>query len=353
MHRHLGDLQHVVAAEGVPGIHDAIVAQGDGDPGRDHLLHAGHAPAFRIGIVAALDHDVDQRVGDRRDLGLAHERQELADVVVVHRVHRGQVRARHPSLETEADGLAGEALDVSGIRIVGLVAVHVDEEAALGGDLAERAHRGGAVRHRPFEMRDAADDVHPAVEGARDVLRRAGRPVVAVLGERHELKLHPWRHLLPELEERVHRDERIVGYVHMASDRQAAARDRPHALLPGAVLDVVDREGRRELAPDLDALQQGPAPVGPRAPGAERRVEMEMRIDEGRRHQPVVERHHLARLCLDPGRDLPDAPVPDRDVDADAAVGEVGVADEQVEHGGLRWVHMRSPRRKGARSAAG
>ncbi len=62
--------------------------------------------------MATLDDDVDQRVGDGADLRFAHQRQQLRHVVVVHRVHRRQVRARHPSLQAEALGLVHQGLDV-------------------------------------------------------------------------------------------------------------------------------------------------------------------------------------------------------------------------------------------------
>ena len=57
---------------------------------------------FGIGVVAALDDDVDQRVRDRRDAGLGDQRQQLRDVVVVHRMHRGQVRAGDAALRGRA-----------------------------------------------------------------------------------------------------------------------------------------------------------------------------------------------------------------------------------------------------------
>ena len=88
------------------------------------------------------------------------------------------------------------------------------------------------------------------------------------------------------------------------------------AELAGPALDVLRSQGGREVAPDLDALQQGAAPVVARSPRAQRRVEMEMGIDEGRGDQPAVEGQDLAGGRLDSRGDLRDAAVPDRDVDA-------------------------------------
>src|SRR5256885_10604414 len=48
-------------------------------------------------------------------------------------------------------------------RSVGLVAMQIDEEAALRRDLAQRRDRARAVRHGALEMRDAADHLDAAV----------------------------------------------------------------------------------------------------------------------------------------------------------------------------------------------
>ena len=53
-------------AQAVPRVHHAVVAERDVDAGGHQLGHARHAAALRIAVVAALQRDVDQRVGDRR-----------------------------------------------------------------------------------------------------------------------------------------------------------------------------------------------------------------------------------------------------------------------------------------------
>ena len=82
-------------------------------PALDHLRHAGHAAALGIGVVAALQDDVDQRIGDRRHAGLGNQRQQFRDVVIVHRMHRGQMRAGHPAAEPEPLRLVGKLFDVA------------------------------------------------------------------------------------------------------------------------------------------------------------------------------------------------------------------------------------------------
>ena len=87
-------------------------------------------------------------------------------------MHRGEVRAGDPALQPEPLRLVGQLLDVARQRIVGLVAMHVDQQAALGRDLAKLGDRTRAVGHGALEMRDAADDSTP-MSSARIVLSRA------------------------------------------------------------------------------------------------------------------------------------------------------------------------------------
>jgi hypothetical protein len=58
---HVSDLQHVGGAERVPRVHHAIMAKGDRNALRHQLLDARLPASFRIGVVTALQRDVDQR----------------------------------------------------------------------------------------------------------------------------------------------------------------------------------------------------------------------------------------------------------------------------------------------------
>ena len=79
------------------------------------------------------------------------------------------MRARHPAMQAQPQRLAGERLDVARERVVGLVAVQVDHQAALGRDPAQLDHRAAAVLHGALEVRDAADDVDPEIQRAQQV----------------------------------------------------------------------------------------------------------------------------------------------------------------------------------------
>src|SRR3546814_14052340 len=59
---HVGDLEHVVTAHRIPGVHEAVVAEGDVDALQQQFLDARHAAPLGVGIVAAL-RSVESRVG--------------------------------------------------------------------------------------------------------------------------------------------------------------------------------------------------------------------------------------------------------------------------------------------------
>ena len=76
MQTHVRDTKHVAAAHAVPGVHHAIVAKSDVDAGGQEFGHAGHAAAFGVAVVAALQGDVDQRIGNHADAGFGDQWQQ-------------------------------------------------------------------------------------------------------------------------------------------------------------------------------------------------------------------------------------------------------------------------------------
>ena len=129
--------------------------------------------------------DVDQRIGDRRHARLGDQRDQLRHVVVVHRVHRREMRAgrRGPCRPSRCVSRASVSM-CRDMRVVGLVAVHVDPQPALRRDLAQDAHRLRAVGHRALEMRNAADHVDALVERALEIVVRARRSAARRPAER-------------------------------------------------------------------------------------------------------------------------------------------------------------------------
>ena len=200
-------------------------------------------------------------------------------------MHGSQVRAGHPALQAEALRLVGELLDVARQRIVGLVAMHVDHQAALRGDLAELGDRARAVGHGALEMRDAADDIDAEVERADCVFARRRRAVEAVLREGDELQVDIGRDLLLHLEQRLDGEQPVVADVDMGADGEQAHRDRPVAIAKRALLHRLMGEQRLQLAPERNAFEQRARDVDARDAVGERRIHVEMRVDEGRRDE--------------------------------------------------------------------
>src|SRR5438874_12044714 len=129
-----------------------------------HLLYPGHAAALGIAVMAALNNDVDQWVGRRMELRFGDQRQELRDIVIVHRMHRGEMRADDAALEPEPPRLTGKRLDMARHRIIGLIAMHVVEELTFGRDLAQFRNAPRAVRDRALEMGYPADHIDAHIE---------------------------------------------------------------------------------------------------------------------------------------------------------------------------------------------
>ena len=100
----------------------------------------------------------------------------------------------------------------------------------------------------------------------------------------------------------------------------------------GAALDVGRGQALHPLAPDLDALEERAALVVARLALGEDRVEVEVRLDEGRRHQAPLgidlERPALGQRGADAG----DAVAPDSDVDRVLDPGDARAPDQEV-HG--------------------
>ncbi len=346
--RHVADLQHVARSHRVPGIHDTIVPEGDIEAGIHQFAHAGHAAALRIGVVPALQHDVNQGVGDHVDPRLRHQRDQLGDVVVVHRVHRGQMRAGDASLQAKADGFRGQRLDMARERIVGFVAMHVDRQAAIGGDAAERLDRSRTFAHRPFEVGNAADDIDSHVEGTVERVDRARRAVITVLGKGDQLQIDIGRDLFANLDHRLHGHQSGIASIDMTADKEQALRHRQIAIAQRTIDQFLLRHDRAQLSPERDALEQGAGYVHARQSERQGGVHVEMRIDERRTDQPAGCVDFFPRLRLEIALDSDDPAALDADIDAASRPSaKICISDDQIEHRSLIGCErfQRSPRR--------
>ena len=163
---HLGDvdehrerIEHRSAAERVPRIHDRVVAAGDVDAGRVELLDPGHPAPLRIGVEAALEDDVVERVGHDRHARPLEDLEQLEGVGVVVGAHRRGVAGDDAAAHPVAHRPGGDDLEEARLLVVGLVAVEVDRGARLAGEVEQEVDLLDAVLAGPLVVGDAADDV--------------------------------------------------------------------------------------------------------------------------------------------------------------------------------------------------
>src|ERR1700755_1138090 len=110
-------------------------------------------------------------------------------------------------------------------RIVGLVAMQIDSQAALGRDPAKGLHRGGPVRHGAFEVRNASDNINAHVEGAIQGGDGARAAEKAVLGDGDELKVSGRFAALPYVEKRLDGKQPWVAHIYMTANGEQTLSD--------------------------------------------------------------------------------------------------------------------------------
>ena len=255
------------------------------------------------------------------------------------------MRAIDPALQPEPHRLTGQHLDMARHRVIGLVAMHVDPQAASRGHLAQQPHRLAAVGHRALEVRNAADHVHAEIErpleqlqGGQPALRIVAARVVAqhaLLRKGDQLQIEIGRHPPTHLEHRFDCDHARIRGIDMTTDGEQAAGNRLIAIGERPLDDRLAGQVGLEFAPDRDALKQRPRLVQPRAAQRHGGVHMEMRIDERRRQQQAAGvdlatgcglRQHRMRL------DRRNALALDGNIDTDPPVGQRRIANHQIEH---------------------
>ena len=240
------------------------------------------------------------------------------------------MRAVHSTLQTEALRLIGQLLDVTRQRVVGLVAMHVDAQAAFGRDLAKFGDRPGAVRHRALEMGNPADDVDAHVERADRVLACGRVPIETVLREGDELQIEIRRDSFLHVQQRLDGEQTVVAGIDMGADGQKAHRNGPVAIGERPLLHRFMRQERLQLAPKADALEKRSRRIDARRAVGQRRVHVEMRIDEGRCDKVTGRIDQFARIAAELRRDGGDTIASNADIGR-AAVGQRSTFDDQIE----------------------
>ena len=125
----------------------------------------------------------------------------------------------------------------------------------------------------------------PMSSARSGVVARRRRAVEAVLREGDELQVDIGRDRLLDVEQRLDREQPVVADVDMAADGEQAHRHRPVAIGERPVAHRLMGQQRLQFAPERDAFEQRAGGVDARHAVGQRRVHMEMRIDEGRRDQ--------------------------------------------------------------------
>ena len=76
-----------------------------------------------------------------------------------------------------------------GHRIVGFIAMHIDQQPTIGGNFHQGADAFATIGHGPFEMGNATHYIDAFIECAGKLFRRILIPQITVLRESNELQI--------------------------------------------------------------------------------------------------------------------------------------------------------------------
>ncbi len=97
--------------------------------------------------------------------------------------------ARYAALQAKSLCLWSQGLYVSGLRIVGFIAVHIDHKSARFRYLTEFAHGLCAIRHGAFEVRYTTYNVYTKVQCSGQQVECPRVPKISVLRKGDQLKV--------------------------------------------------------------------------------------------------------------------------------------------------------------------
>ncbi|KOS79635.1 hypothetical protein DM53_441 [Burkholderia mallei] len=237
--------------------------------------------------------DAFGRARDEIDLRALQQAEQLRAVRIVVRAHRRRMARRHARADPAHARFLGEHLEKARVRIVGLVAVHIDQAAAALGEIHQEPDRAHALLARVLEVRNAADDVRAHLDCPLHQRAAAAERFDAFLRERDDLQIDQPARLVLHLEHRLQRRERRVGHVDVrAHVLNAVIAQHPDRRMR-AGLRVLVRDRRLALRPALDPLEQRAAHVPFGLARRQHRVEMDVRLDERRDHELAVGVDHV------------------------------------------------------------
>jgi hypothetical protein len=209
--------------------------------------------------------------------------------------------------------------------------MHVDLQTALSRDFAERSDGCHSFRHGALEMGDAADDVDAPIKRSLQIRNGSRGAVVAVLGKGDELKIEVGRDAPLDLQQGIDGEKAIIAHVHMGPNGQQSLGHSEVAVAQRPLDDRLRREKRLEFAPERDALQERAGLVETRQAKGERRVHMEVNVDEGRGDEIARRIDDPARLRRNPAFYRGDAALADPDIEARLAVRQGRISHEKIE----------------------
>ena len=315
MQAHEDHIPHVAGAQGVPGVKDIVVAEGDVDPGRQQFLDPGDAPALGISIHASLKMGVYQGVGDEVDLAHLQQAHQLGDVGVVIGVHRRGMAGGHTVLQAGFVGPGRQHLQTAALLVVDLVAVDVHQLIVLFRQFYGKVEGIHRILPGEFEMGDGPHRVGPHLHRVLHELAAVGEGVDALLGESHHLDVDGVPQFFPKLQQRFHGGELGVGHVHVGTHELHAVLGL-HPYRPVNPLPHI-RAGELLLAqaPALDALKQGAGLVPHWVPRSQAGVQVDVGFDKGGQGQTAgAVDDLLARQRRQPRLQALKLPVGDADI---------------------------------------
>ena len=140
---------------------------------------------------------------------------ELRHVGVVVVGHRDCVTGRHGDVELAFRCESGHHFDEPGLLVVDLVAVHIDGNTVLFGEVEDYPQRGHAVFGRALIVRDAANNVGSHLECLLEKLGPVAERQDGVLREGDNLDLDPVLDVLAQLKDGFQRRQLWIGDVNV------------------------------------------------------------------------------------------------------------------------------------------
>ena len=147
-------------------------------------------------------------------------------------------------MQAQALGLKRQRFDVSGERVVRLVAMHVHQLALLGCQLAQQFHAQGALFISALEVRNAAHHVHTHGQRALEFVHALRVAQHAILREGDQLQVQIRRHAAFDFQQGLDGQQAWVANVHVGADRQQAFGHGPVAVRHGAINQRIQLEQR-------------------------------------------------------------------------------------------------------------